>query len=151
VSELTDEVQEQIEAHCAKGDAFAEQGQFARALAEYAAAWELLPEPKKDWEAALWVLAAIGDAHFLSGNWQACRDALQEAVKGCAGAVENPFIRLRLGQSLFELGELREAANWMAPAYWLEGKRLFAAEDPKYLAFLRAQLQPPPGGWPKGW
>src|SRR5262249_44277801 len=115
------------------------------------AARDLLPEPRTDWEAALWILAAIGDAHFLAGNWQGARDALMEAVKGCAGAAENPFVRLRLGQSLFELGELREAGDWMAPAYLMEGKRLFAAEDPKYLAYLKSQLQPPPGGWPEGW
>lgn len=111
----------------------------------------MLPEPKEDWEAALWIRAAIGDVHFLRGDWQACRVVLQEAVKGCAGAIENPFIRLRLGQSLFELEELREAANWMAPAFLAEGKRLFVAEHPKYLAFLKGQLQPPPDGWPEEW
>jgi tetratricopeptide (TPR) repeat protein len=151
VAELPDSVAARVDAHCAKGDALAKQRQFDKALAEYEAAWAFLPEPKADWEAALWILAAIGDTHFLSGDWEACQDALQEAVQGCAGALENPFIRLRLGQSLFELGERPEAANWMAPAFLMEGTRLFEAEDPKYLAFLKRQLQPPPGGWPEGW
>jgi tetratricopeptide (TPR) repeat protein len=151
VAELSDELHERIEALCAKGDNLAEDGEYAKAIAEYDAAWDLLPTPKANWEAALWILTAIGDAHFHDDNWQACRKVLQKAVKGCGGAVENPFIRLRLGQSLFELGELREAANWMTPAFLTEGKGLFAAENPKYLAFLKGQLQPPPAGWPEGW
>jgi hypothetical protein len=151
MAELADELHERIEARCTRGDAFARSRQFAEAIREYDAAWELLPEPKASWEAALWILAAIGDAHLRSGDWWACRKVLQEALKGCAGAVENLFIRLRLGQSLFELGEMREATNWMALAFLMEGKRLFAAEEPKYLAFLQEQLQPPAGGWPEGW
>ena len=56
-----------------------------------------------------------------------------------------------MGQSLYELGEAREAANWLAPVYLLEGRAPFEDEDPKYLNFLRTKLDPPPGGWPQGW
>jgi hypothetical protein len=27
-------------------------------------AWDLLPEPQADWEAATWILGAIGDVNF---------------------------------------------------------------------------------------
>jgi hypothetical protein len=151
MAELPDEIGGEVQRLCAEGEDFADEGEFGQALSRYQAAWDLLPEPREDWGEALWILTAIGDAHFLNGNWQGCRDALQRAVKGCDGAVENPFVRLRLGQALFEQGDLREAGNWMAPAYLTEGKKLFAGEDPKYLAFLKTQLHPPPGGWPKGW
>lgn len=69
----------------------------------------------------------------------------------CDGATGNPYLRLRLGQCLFELGEMREAANWLSGAYLLEGKKIFAEDDPKYLEFVKDKLQPPPGGWPEGW
>jgi tetratricopeptide (TPR) repeat protein len=151
VAELSDDLHARIEAHCAKGDALAEQGQFTEAITAYGAAWMLLPEPKTNWEAATWILTAIADAHFLSGNWRACRKVLQEAVKGSDNAVANAFLRLRLGQSLFELGEFQEAANWLTPAFLMEGRRLFENEDPKYLGFLKQQLEPPPDGWPEGW
>jgi hypothetical protein len=65
--------------------------------------------------------------------------------------VHNPFLRLRLGQCLFESGDRQDAANWLAGAYLLEGKKLFADDDPQYLEFIKAQLAPPPGGWPEGW
>lgn len=151
MAQLPDDLSEQINAHCSEGDALAMEDQFEDALAEFENAWELLPEPRTQWEAALWILSALGDAHFFLEDWQACCDALMLAVKECAGAMENPFVRLRLGQSLFELGNRREAANWWTPAYLQEGLPLFDAEDPKYLTYLKSQLQPPPGGWPEGW
>ncbi len=69
----------------------------------------------------------------------------------CSGAPANLFVRLRLGQRLFELGDRQKAAQWLAGVYPLEGKAPFAGDDPKYLEFIKAQLQPPPGGWPEGW
>jgi hypothetical protein len=151
LAELSRRLHQQIDALCAKGDDFANNDHFSQALAEYAKAWELLPEPKQECDAALWILAAIGDAHFRSGNWEGCRTALMEAAKSCDGAIENPFMRLRLGQSLFEVGNLGEAANWMGMAFVMEGKKLFVNEDPKYLDFIKRKFQPPPEGWPEGW
>lgn len=78
------------------------------------------------------------------------RTPLMTAIK-CEGAMANPFLRLRLGQCLFELGELSEAANWLTGAFLQEGKIIFAADDPKYLVFLKSKLSPPPEGWPEGW
>jgi hypothetical protein len=65
--------------------------------------------------------------------------------------IGNPYLRFRLGQCMYELGEMREAANWLAGAYLSEGTKLFAHDDPKYLEFIKSQLEPPPGGWPEGW
>lgn len=62
-----------------------------------------------------------------------------------------PFLRLRLGQCLFELRELEEAANWLGGAFLLEGTKIFAESDPKYLAFVKPKLSPPRSGWPEGW
>jgi tetratricopeptide (TPR) repeat protein len=151
MAELPIDLDAQVQRLCDQGDEAAETGDYRQAISCFQAAWGVLPEPKNAWEVALRILAAIGDTHFLSGNWLECIDALQRAAKGCDGAIENPFIRLRLGQSLFEIGNLREAANWMAPAYLEEGKKLFSYDDPKYLTFLKAQLKPPPEGWPEGW
>jgi hypothetical protein len=67
------------------------------------------------------------------------------------GATSNPFLRLRLGQCLYELGEMKEAANWLAGAYLMEGQAIFAEDSPKYLEFVRSKLEPPPDGWPEGW
>jgi tetratricopeptide (TPR) repeat protein len=144
--ELAHELSERIKQLCARGDGCASQGLFSDALALYWKAWDLLPEPKKDWEAATWILAAIGDANFLGGDYQAGKDNLSTAMH-CPDAIGNPFLHLRLGQCQFELGNFNRATDELARAYLSEGKRIFKAEDPKYLDFIKSKLDPPPGGW----
>jgi hypothetical protein len=78
------------------------------AIARFEAAWERLPEPRTDHPDAPYVLAAVGDAHFLRGDFAAGRDAFMTALRCAHGEpIGNPFLRLRLGQCMFELGEMR--------------------------------------------
>jgi hypothetical protein len=120
------------------------------ALKRFQAAWASLPAPKEEQEPAVRILAAIADCHFHLGDWAACRDAVQVSFR-CGADIGNPFLRLRLGQSLYELGDENEAANWLVPVYLMEGREPFEGDDPKYLEFFRGRLNPPPGGWPTGW
>jgi hypothetical protein len=133
-----------------QGEEFADAGQYTEALARFREAWDLLPEPKDEQGPAVQILGAIADCHFFTGAWEACRDAVHHAFR-CGAELDNPFFRLRLGQSLYELGDEREAANWLVPVYLTEGREPFEGDDPKYLEFFRDKLQPPPGGWPEGW
>lgn len=143
--ELDDPTHERIQALCAEGDALAKKEDYPAALKKYWAAWDLLPQPQTDWEAATWILAAIGDANFLGGDFVAGRDNLTMAMH-CPDAVGNPFLHLRLGQCQFELGNLDRAADELARAYMGGGAEIFD-EDEKYFAFLKTRLKPPPGGW----
>jgi hypothetical protein len=68
MAELPDETHERIQAFCRQGDALATTGKHSAALEQYLVAWDLLPEPQTEWEAATWILAAIGDANFLRGG-----------------------------------------------------------------------------------
>src|SRR3569623_2855387 len=86
----------------AEGEALLdEDDREAEALACFQAAWDLLPAPKDRQESADRLLAAIGDCYFFLGEWDACHRAYQCVVQN---GVMNPFVRLRLGQTLFELG-----------------------------------------------
>ena len=105
----------------------------------------LLPEPKTQWQACTWLLSAIGDANFLGGNYEQAKVALSDAMH-CPGAIGNPFIHLRLGQTQFELGNRSRAADELARAYMAEGKDIFSAENPKYFEFLKTVLKPPASG-----
>jgi hypothetical protein len=134
----------------AKGEKFADDEEYPKALECFQAAWEHLPEPRDEQDPAIQILAAIADCHFYGGAWEACREAVQHAFR-CGAALDDPFLRLRLGQSLYELGDQREAANWLVPVYLTEGREPFEVDDPKYLEFFRDKLQPPKGGWPEGW
>ncbi|MEN1958552.1 tetratricopeptide repeat protein [Luteimonas sp. MJ204] len=139
MTELDDDIHEQIQALSAEGDEFAEEGEFEPALERYWAAWDLLPEPQIEWDAATWLLAAIGDADYQSGNFEAGRDNLSNAMH-CPDAIGNPFLHLRLGQCQLELGDQERAADELARAYLVDPE-VFDDEDPKYLAFLRTRLQ----------
>ena len=145
MAELDDTTHEQIQSLCADGDELAKNGKFPAALKKYWAAWDLLPEPQTEWDAATWILAAIGDACFLSGDFVAGRDNLSLAMR-CPDAIGNPFIHLRLGQCQFELGNLDLAADELARAYMAAGDEIFEGAD-KYFAFLKTRLDAPPGGW----
>src|SRR5262245_33822112 len=102
MAELQGETYERIQALCKLGDARAEEGKHSAALEQYWAGWDLLPEPRTEWEAATWILAAVGDANFLGGDYVAGRDNLTMAMH-CPDAIGNPFLHLRLGQCQFEL------------------------------------------------
>jgi hypothetical protein len=145
MAELDDAVYERIQALCAEGDALAKTARYPAALKRYWAAWDLLPEPQTDWEAATWILGAIGDANYLGGDFVACRDNLSMAMH-CPEAIGNPFLHLRLGQCRFELGNLDDAADELARAYMGAGNEIFEGAE-KYFEFLKTRLKPPPGGW----
>jgi hypothetical protein len=144
------ETLEEAERLFAVGDGLAGMGQNAEALGQFQAAWVALPKPREVQEPATRILGAIVDCHFHLGEWEDCRKVVQQAFH-CGAGTDNPFLRLRFGQSLYEMGDEQEAANWLTPAYLSEGRPLFEDDDPKYLAFLRGRLRPPPGDWPDGW
>lgn len=140
MAELPSSLHQRIRILCAEGDALAGRSKYPAALERYRDAFDLLPEPKTQWPLATWILAAVGDACFQGGDFKAGREALTAAA-GCPGAGENPFIHLRLGQCLFELGELDRAAEELAHPLVTVGPDLFAHEDPKYFRFLRSRIE----------
>jgi tetratricopeptide (TPR) repeat protein len=144
--ELPDDIHEKITELCQAGDAFADVGDYVEALERYWAAWDLLPAPKTNWQAATWILAAIGDANYHGRDYAAGRDNLSMAMH-CPEAIGNPFLHLRLGQCRFELNDLDAAADELARAYMGAGLDIFRNEDRKYVEFLKTRLKPPPGGW----
>lgn len=142
MTELDSKLHQRITRFCEIGDDLAERGDFLQAIDAYRYARCLLPEPQAQWEAATWIAAAIGDAHFLAGHFKAARDVLHEALSGnFPDALGNPFIHLRLGQAEFELGNQDRAADELMRAYMGAGKDIFADEDGKYLAFLASRAK----------
>lgn len=140
MAELAEEILEQITALCERGDELAEEDAFDEAVEAYDMAWSLLPEPKTQWEAATWILAAIGDVAFIAGDLDTAKEALQ-TVMSCPDAIGNPFIHLRLGQVLFDLDEKDAAADELMRAYMGAGAEIFEEEEPAYLEFLKTRAK----------
>lgn len=126
-------------------DTLAEQGNermdaedYLGAVQFFDQAWALLPEPKTQWPQATWLLANIGDAHVLRGDFQAAHAALTTCMQ-CPQAIGNPFIHLRLGQAQLEPGNMPRAADELMRAYMGAGPDKFTDEDPKYIEFLASR------------
>jgi tetratricopeptide (TPR) repeat protein len=137
-TELPSTVHDAIQHFCSDGDALASAGKYEEAIGEYNRAWEIVPQPKSQWNASTWILAAIGDAAFLANYRTSAKKALEYAMV-CPDAVGNPFLHLRLGQVLFDMGEHDRAADELMRAYMGGGADLFAAEDQRYLSFLHTR------------
>ena len=137
-TELPSTVHEAIQHFCADGDELAAAGRYEEAVGIYNRAWEMVPEPKNRWHASTWILAAIADAAFLANYRTSAKEALEYAMV-CPDAVGNPFLHLRLGQVLLDMGDPDRAADELMRAYMGAGAELFATEDQRYLGFLRTR------------
>lgn len=135
--ELDDQIHEKITEYCEKGDKLADKQEFNAAIEEYKKAKQLIPAPQSDWDATVWVDTAIGDAYFFLADFTQAADSFQAAYNN---EPTNPFILMRLGQSLFELGDLNRSQEYLLRAYMLEGEEIFEHDHPKYLDFLRSTI-----------
>jgi tetratricopeptide (TPR) repeat protein len=139
-SELPPHLHAEIQRLSTAGDVSASARRFEEAIEYYNVAWALIPEPKTEWNASTWLLAAIGDAAFLGGYEGSALEALRFAMR-CPDGIGNPFLHLRLGQVLFDRGDQDAAADELARAYMGAGAEIFDQEEPRYFAFLSTRMQ----------
>jgi tetratricopeptide (TPR) repeat protein len=139
-AELPESIYAKIVELSEEGNSLAQRGDAKDAFQKFWAAFDLLPEPKQQWEAATWLLASIGDMLFLAGKFAEALDAFNDAVR-CPNGLGQTFVHLRLGQCLLELGSKRKAADELMRAYMAGGREVFARQDGKYLAFLEEVLR----------
>jgi tetratricopeptide (TPR) repeat protein len=125
--ELPDELYWRLTALTEVGNRCCDAGRFQDALVHFEAAFDLLPEPKAAWNAALWTLASIGDCHFLLGDHQPARKRFLEAI-ALPGAVGNVFVHLRLGEIALGLGDEALAADELIRACAVGGVEAFEGD-----------------------
>lgn len=118
-------------------------GDAPAAFRAFRAALDLLPEPVQNWNAAGWLLVAMGECAIRTGDFAAAVAPLKDAMH-CPGTIGNPWVHLLLGRCRLELGDER-AADELARAYMGGGRALFDGLDPKYFALVEHVLKPPPG------
>lgn len=119
-------------------------GDFTTAFTLFAEALNQLPAPWEQWNAAGWLLVALGENAIRAGDFQAAARALKDAM-WCPGTIGNPWVHLRCGQMRYELGEMNRAGDELARAYYGGGREAFDGQDPKYFALVEQLLPPPPG------
>jgi len=137
--QLDEETHNKVRKFCAQGDQFLDAKRYDDALKQYNMAWALVPDPKEEWEASTWILAAIGDTCWLGSNSAEAQNAFDFALT-CPSGLGNPFIHLRLGQIHFDSNNLERAADELTRAYMGAGMEIFGDADPKYFEFLRTRI-----------
>lgn len=131
----------QIRQQCADGYALYDAEAYKDALRLFYQAWLLLPKPQTDYDAAGWILTAIGDTYFRLGQYEQGREALSSALH-CPGADKSAFIHLRLGQCLWELGQMEQAQAALLQAHTTAPADLFDTEDEKYACAIATAVTP---------
>jgi tetratricopeptide (TPR) repeat protein len=139
-AELNDEIVAKVTELCERGDDDVEAGRYEESIAKYREALALVPHPVHMWAVSTWILGAIAEAYYLGGELTSARDAINEAFH-CDGAIGNAFLHLRLGQIELALGNRGRALDELIRAFTRAGEEVFAGEDPKYLALVKAALE----------
>lgn len=133
VMELSDELYAEITKHSDIGEHYFEDGKYRKALEEYKKAFELIPEPKTDWEASVWTLAAIGDSHYMLREFVSALKIFEQLMNEYHEE-NNPFARVRYGECLYETGNTEAAREHLQAAFDMEGEEIF--DNDKYLKFI---------------
>ena len=136
--ELPEDIQEQMEALSEQGEEAFDQGRYEEALDIYNQALSILPEPRENWEAYVWLKAAMGDACFLMDRFDDGLDHFYEAYTAAGPQNMNPFIVYRLGQIYRRLDDEENAVEFLMRAFLLEGEDVFEDEDD--LVYLRNRV-----------
>jgi len=136
---LRDEAYNQIQELCLCGNNLVLQSLYDDAISKYQEALLLVPENKKEWETATWIYTALGDTCFLKRDFERGKDYLFDAFN-CPGGISNPFISLRLGECLAELGEVDKSKEYLLRAYMLEGGSIFQNEDARYFDIIKEEI-----------
>lgn len=137
--ELQDDLYERILSICSEGNDLVERFEYENAIKMYLEALDLVPEPKDVWEASTWIYTALGDTYYMNKDFEASKEFLFNAIN-CPDGIENPFIMLRLGESLYELGDVNKSKEYLLRAYILEGYQIFDSEDDKYFEVIKDEI-----------
>lgn len=137
--ELQDAIYEEILSICSNGDNLVENFMYDEAIEMYSRALNLVSEPRNNWEASTWIYTALGDVYYIKKDFEKAKNYLFNAMN-CPDGIVNPFILLRLGQSLFELNEFNNAKNYLMKAYMLDGYSIFYDEDDKYFNIIKDEI-----------
>jgi tetratricopeptide (TPR) repeat protein len=140
MAELPDAIYAQVTELSDQGSQAFDRGEFEQALSVFTRAWEMLPEPRTEWKAGVWILAGQGDCLFFLCRFREAREIFIVALNAdISDTGNNTFAHLRLGEIDCELGNLDSAAQYLMRAFMLGGHELLASEDPKYGEFLRTR------------
>lgn len=145
--DLSAEVQAKMDELAQKGNRLENEGRLAEAVQVWQEGLALIPEPQQFYSQTVWFLAAIGDVYFQQGEYALAHECFDKARGNMTGAgYGNPFVMLRLGECCLEIGDEKNALEYLLRAYMFEGREIFEPDDEgedegaKYFEFLRTHI-----------
>lgn len=133
--EMDSNLQAQINKIAKDGDAQANKGNWAGQIEKYREIWDLIPEPKHEWDGGTWILGGIAEAYFQMKELESAKQFFNQSLK-CHRGEENSFLHLRLGEINFDEKNLERARIHLKKAWDLSEGRAFAGEPKRYRDFL---------------
>lgn len=140
VQELSRKVKKELNEFAEIGNQLEEANQYDQAIQAWQKGLDLIPEPQQFYSETTWFLASIGDVYFNQGKYLEAFECFDKARGNLTGnGYSNPFIMLRLGECYLEIGDEKNATEYLLRAYMFEGKEIFE-EDLKYFEFLKTHV-----------
>ncbi len=137
IADLPDSIYAQVEKLSLRGnDSLDEKGDWKGAVRVWKQALGLLPKPDTDWEAGCWLHTSIGEAYIEGEDTDSAMIHFNFALQS-VGGIENPLIQYRIGQILFDDGDIDSAKDYLLRAYMLDGAEIFKDDGEEYLKLLR--------------
>ena len=146
--ELTPEIRAKLDELAEKGNELEGAALYEEAIQTWNEALNLIPGAQQFYSESIWFLAAIGDIYFQQGQYEKAHDCFDRARGNLSGAgYGNPFIMLRLGECCLEIGDEKNAVEYLLRAYMFEGREIFEPDEDgnddgkKYFDYLRTHVK----------
>lgn len=147
IDELTPKIKDKLDELAERGNQLEDEGRYDEAIQAWEEGLDLIPEPQEYYSETVWFLAAIGDVYFKKGMFPQAHKCFDKARGNLSGeGYGNPFIMLRLGECCLEIGDEKNATEYLLRAYMMEGKEIFEPDEDgeddgqKYFDFLKTHV-----------
>lgn len=148
MGEITPEIRAKLDKLANKGNRLEQKNQYDEAIQVWEEGLSLIPEPQQFYSESIWFWVAIGDVCFKQGMYPKAHECFDKARGNLSGdGYSNPFIMLRLGECCFEIGDEKNAVEYLLRAYMMAGKEIFEPDEDgeddgqKYFDFLRTHAE----------
>ncbi len=147
IDELTPQIKAKLDELAEKGNQLEDEERYEEAIEAWQEGLDLIPAPQEYYSETVWFLAAVGDVYFKKGMYPQAHECFDKARGNLSGeGYGNPFVMLRLGECCLEIGDEKNAAEFLLRAYMMEGKEIFEPDEDgeddgqKYFDFLRTHV-----------
>ncbi len=147
LDELTPETKSKLDELAQRGNALEKEGRLEEAVQVWQEGLSLIPEPQQFYGETVWFLAAVGDVYFQKRMYREAHDCFDKARGNLSGeGYGNPFVMLRLGECCLEIGDEKNALEYLLRAYMFAGEEIFEPDEDgeddgqKYFDFLSAHV-----------